>query len=253
MTATMQTTPSETAEPRTNPPRRRRRILMAVVVVIVGFFVYPVIFPSPQTRALRRVRELGGYAGGSDRSIDPFSLVGLPKPAFVPRIPIMKGDVLGFVVEGKAVTDRDVEMFCAAFPRTEQVDLSSTSVSSEGFLPLAMLPILSRLAARHTKADDRLLDVLTSPNLNDLELDGTQVTDAGVGRFLNSRSVISRLHLSNTVVTDQTCVELAKLNQIWLVDLTSTRVTAAGVELLQTAHPKCKINWDGPIPVTNKE
>jgi len=226
---------------------------MAVVVVIVGFIVYPIIFPSPQTRALRRVQELGGYASGQYILIDPFRWVGLPKPAFVPRIPMIKGDVTAFVVEGKAVTDRDVEMFCAAFPRTEQADLSSASVSSEGLLPLAMLPRLWRLLVRHTKADDRLLDVLTSPNLQILELDGTQVTDAGVGRFVSSRSIISQLHLSNTVVTDQTCVELAKLKQIGLVDLASTRVTAAGVELLQTAHPQCKIIWDEPMPVTNKE
>ena len=133
------------------------------------------------------------------------------------------------------------------------LDLSSTSVSPEGLLPLAMLPRLFRLLVRHTKADDRLLDVLASPNLQFLELDGTQVTDAGVGRFLSSRSGISRLHLSNTVVTDQTCVELAKLKQIGLVDLTSTRVTAAGVKRLQTAHPQCRIIWDEPMPATNSE
>lgn len=144
-------------------------------------------------------------------------------------------------------------MFCAAFPLTEQADLSSTSVSPEGLLPLAMLPRLRRLLVRHTRADDRLLDVLTSPNLETLELDGTQVTDAGVGRFLSSRSVISQLHLSNTVVTDQTCVELAKLKVVFLVDLTSTRVTAAGVKWLQTAHPQCRIIWNEPMPVTNSE
>jgi hypothetical protein len=253
MTATMQTTLSGTAEPKTNPRRKGRHILMAVVAVIVGLFVYPMIFPSPQTRALQRVHELGGYASGQYIMIDPFSWVGLRRPTFVPRIPMKKRDVIGFVVEGKAVTDRDVEMFCAAFPLAEQADLSSTPVSSDGFLPLASLPKLWRLLARHTRADDRLLDVLSSPNLQILELDGTQVTDAGVGRFLSSRTGISQLHLSNTVVTDQTCIELAKLKQIFLVDLTSTRVTAAGVELLQAAHPQCKIIWGGPKSVTNSE
>ncbi len=166
---------------------------------------------------------------------------------------MMKTDVIGFVVEGKEVTDRDVAMFCEAFPLTAEAGLFSTSVSPEGLLPLAMLPRLYRLRVCNTKADDRFLGSLSSPNLQDLELVGTQVTDAGVGRFVSSRTGISHLNLSSTVVTDQTCVELAKLKQIGLVDLTSTQVTAAGVKLLQTAHPHCKIIWGGRMPVTNSE
>jgi len=225
-----------------------------MVVVIVGVFVYLAIFPTPQARALQRIHELGGYAGGiDDRPIDPFKLAGLPWPTFLPRLPLMKGDVTMFVVEGKAVTDRDVEIFCEAFPLTVEAWLVSTPVSSEGLQPLATLPRLCRLRLYHTQADDRFLASLSSPYLQVLELVGAQVTDEGVGRFVSSRSGISQLNLSSTVVTDQTCVELAKLKEIYLVDLTFTRVTADGVTLLQTAHPHCKIIWDEPLPVNNSE
>jgi hypothetical protein len=226
-----------------SPPRRpARAIAKLVVLALLAFVGYTTFFPSPKVRALRRIRELGGYTGSTSRAVFPFNLLGLTQLTIFSR-QLLPSDVVGVVVEGKAVADADVAQLCAAFPMAEQVDFSSTPVSAEGFLPLAGLARLSQIAVRHTEADDRLLASLNSNQLHVLDLAGTRVTDAGIARFLSSRTVLSQSYLNGTSVTDNTCIELAKLKQLSQVDLSSTRVTKAGVEQLQAAHPNCNIIW----------
>jgi hypothetical protein len=46
-------------------------------------------------------------------------------------------------------------------------------------------------------------------------------------------------------VTDAGLAHIEKLTGLTFLDLTGTKVTAAGVDKLQNALPNCRIEWDG--------
>ena len=56
---------------------------------------------------------------------------------------------------------------------------------------------------------------------------------------------LRRLSLAGSKVTDDGLKPLHGLTGWQELDLTGTKVTAAGVAALQKALPKCKIVWDG--------
>jgi len=51
------------------------------------------------------------------------------------------------------------------------------------------------------------------------------------------------LELSNTKVSDAGLEHLKGLSNLEFLYLTDTKVTANGAKKLQTALPKCEINW----------
>ncbi len=78
-------------------------------------------------------------------------------------------------------------------------------------------------------------------SLQELYLDGTEVTDAGLVH-LKGLTSLRRLLLSDTKVTDAGLVHLKGLTSLQALNLRYTKVTDAGVKKLQQALPNCKIS-----------
>ena len=70
-----------------------------------------------------------------------------------------------------------------------------------------------------------------------LNLNGTQVTDAGL-KELAGLTQMQNLGLSRTQVTDAGLKELTGMKNLQMVNLVGTKVTDAGVQELQKALPR---------------
>ena len=100
---------------------------------------------------------------------------------------------------------------------------------------------------------DALLMELARPDsglkaLTELDLDGTQVTDAGLialARPDSGLKALMALNLDNTHVTDAGLIALARpdsgLKELMVLNLYGTQVTDAGVKALQQARPALRI------------
>ena len=148
--------------------------------------------------------------------------------------------VTGVHLNGTAVTDQELGELAALTPRLEAVFLYDTSVSDAGVRKLAGLKQLSHLDLRNTKVTDAgMKDVATHRGLIFLNISGTRVTDAGlkeVGKLTELRSLSL-----GTEVTDAGLKELAGLKNLTGVIVRNRRTTAAGVDELRKALPKCEV------------
>ena len=77
----------------------------------------------------------------------------------------------------------------------------------------------------------------------DLNLDQTQLTDAGL-KDVAKLQKLKYLYLDGTKISDEGLKEVAKLQQLQFLRILDTKVTGAGVAELQKALPNCKI--EGP-------
>lgn len=90
-------------------------------------------------------------------------------------------------------------------------------------------------------ADDSTLEhVARFPQLKELSLWGTGITDAGLQR-LEGLVELEKVDLSDTAVTDAGLQHLKRLPKLKEVGLKNTRVTVAGVRELQQAMPQAKV------------
>ncbi len=85
--------------------------------------------------------------------------------------------------------------------------------------------------------EDMLHDI---PQLEELFLDDTQITDAGL-KHLKGLSALRRLQLDGTQVRDAGLEHLKGLARLQHLTLHKTQVTDAGVQKLQQALPHCAI------------
>ncbi|MFO0825633.1 MAG: hypothetical protein U0792_21350 [Gemmataceae bacterium] len=85
------------------------------------------------------------------------------------------------------------------------------------------------------------LSPLKGMSLRKLGIHNTQVEDLSA---LEGMSLVS-LHCDNSLVSDASLVHLNRCADLRSLSLKGTRVTAAGVNELTKALPKCKIVWDG--------
>ena len=89
--------------------------------------------------------------------------------------------------------------------------------------------------------DDMMLKVMEKqPFLIELDINGAQITDAGLER-LKGLTALKHLVLTNTKVTDAGLEHLKGLTALERLDLNNTKVTAVGVARLQQSLPHCKI------------
>ena len=78
-----------------------------------------------------------------------------------------------------------------------------------------------------------------------LGLQSCGIDDEELGQIVRHPE-LKRLYLDNNPVTDAGLVRLEALKSLEVLNLSGTKVTAAGVTKLQAALPKCKIEWDDP-------
>jgi hypothetical protein len=83
------------------------------------------------------------------------------------------------------------------------------------------------------------------PKVTQLSIGRTRITEAGV-KSLGAKPQLTRLALQSLPVADATLAALEPLGNLEVLDLKETRVTAVGIERLQKALPKCKIDWSAP-------
>jgi hypothetical protein len=153
------------------------------------------------------------------------------------------------------------------FDRLEKLDLSGITGLNYGFLaPIAGLEELSLTNAGLN--DDSLSQLPKLPELKRLVLDGNEIRGQGLmalsgqpalvelslgcptlidltAEKLAELKQVKRLSLSGSSLGDEGIKHLEGLKNLESIDLRQTKVTAAGIDRLQKALPKCKIDWDG--------
>jgi serine/threonine protein kinase/Leucine-rich repeat (LRR) protein len=153
------------------------------------------------------------------------------------------------------------------FDRLEKLDLSGITELNYDFL--AHIAGLEELSLTNAGLNDDSLSQLPKlPKLKRLVLDGNEIRGVGLAA-LSAQPALVELSLGCPTLTDLFANNLAKLKQVKrlslagsglgdagiqhlegltnleALDLRKTKVTAAGIERLQKALPKCKIEWDG--------
>jgi Leucine-rich repeat (LRR) protein len=110
---------------------------------------------------------------------------------------------------------------------------------------LPKLPKLKRLVLDGNEIRGVGLAALSAqPALVELSLGCPTLTDLFANNLAKLKQV-KRLSLAGSGLGDAGIQHLEGLTNLEALDLRKTKVTAAGIERLQKALPKCKIEWDG--------
>jgi hypothetical protein len=160
------------------PGKRRRRIVLAVVAVPVVLIIavllalYP-LHKARQDRADERFRQMSIEVR---RDLTRF------RPAGVETV---NRSVVAATVSRAFSSVKAQELLTC--PNLAQLDLSHCdSIDADGLARLAALPRVKVLSLAGTPTDDRMLSRLSAwPALDELDLDRTRVSAAGLREFLH--------------------------------------------------------------------
>lgn len=147
-------------------------------------------------------------------------------------------------LEGTRITDAGLAQFIRLY-NLEFLRLDRTSVSGHILVGLRkQFPALRVLSASYTRVGDRELATIAAPaSLEQLELQGTRITDSGTP-CLEKLTNLMILNLAETKVTDETLTRLANLKSLMRLDVRNTKTTAAGVQAFLAAVPRCIVSYD---------
>lgn len=133
---------------------------------------------------------------------------------------------------------RDRTLF---FERIWSIDLRGRTLSSNLHSELGSLTNLEFLNLNYTQVTDAGLERVKGLNkLTSVGLVSTQVTDAGL-EHLNGLTRLETLGLLDTQVTDAGLEHLKGLTSLRVLWLHNTQVTAEGRAMLRSAVPGCNI------------
>jgi eukaryotic-like serine/threonine-protein kinase len=120
-------------------------------------------------------------------------------------------------------------------------------VSDAGLAHFEGCKNLTFLSAGNTQVSDAgLVHFKDCKNLMSLSLSGTKVSDAGLAHLKDCKG-LTHLDLWGTQVGDAGLVHFKDCKGLTVLNVQKTKVTAAKVEELKKALPKCKIEWDGVV------
>ena len=229
-----------------------------------------IVVADPARRAAEWViarRGILELAVGS-KTIQVRKVADLPSGPFTVKevlFPVLNGDEtqLGFLADPGF---RDLEVFqVRAVPitdaalvnlqglkRLKAVRLAGARVTDMGMATLAKLPSLAELGVRDCDITDDGLAPLEGTLLVRLHLNHTAVTDAGLAH-LEKLTTLTEIFLTHTKVSDQGLTHLAKLPKLKSLYIRETKVTAAGVAALKKALPGCLVQWDDPSHPTGEK
>jgi hypothetical protein len=94
----------------------------------------------------------------------------------------------------------------------------------------------------HTRVTDSGLEALVGSQLKRLNLDDTNIGDAGIPA-ITQLGQLEFLHLGKTAISDEGVAGLAKLTQLRELILTNTAISKKAVAELQAALPKTNIKY----------
>jgi CheY-like chemotaxis protein len=130
------------------------------------------------------------------------------------------------------VTDRDLASLVQGLGTLRFLSLANTEVTDEGLAHVAQLTDLEELHLDHTAVSDAGIRLLVGLHrLRILDLKGTQVTDAGLAH-LRSLTALQGLYLTRTAVTNEGLRHLAALRDLRILILWETAVSDAGLHHL---------------------
>src|SRR5262249_38390293 len=108
------------------------------------------------------------------------------------------------------------------------------------------LPNLTQVVLLGTQVtDDGVAHLKGCKNLEEINLDATKVTDAGLAHVKDVKK-LTHVMLVQTNVTDAGLAHLKACKNLIQINVRGTRITKKGYDDLQKAHPKLDIVWDNP-------
>jgi len=117
----------------------------------------------------------------------------------------------------------------------------------------ALAPLRNHIAiltlAQTRITDDALDHIAKMPRLHRLDLQKTAITDKALETLAKQKpAALTRLNLYGTAVTDRGLAPLATITSLRALYLWQTKVTDAGVKMLSSQLPKCRIQNERPLP-----
>jgi hypothetical protein len=197
------------------------RTLLVVLTVLClgpgGYVAYEQGKVRKQQGAVAAIENLGGYVFYDERP---------PRRSGLTRL-ILGDDTFGNVdgvdfnplkTENRQITDADLRH-------------------------LQSFPLLDHLALKNCRqiTDGGLAELSGLPNLRYLYLNDTPITDAGLVHLAGLGN-LEELSLTHTQVTGPGLIQLSGLTRLDYLYLYSTRIPPDGVDEIQKALPKCRIN-----------
>lgn len=91
---------------------------------------------------------------------------------------------------------------------------------------------VSYITAQSKVADEQLAPLKELTRLSNLNLRGTEITDAGLANISNQKTLV-RLHLEKTKITDKGLEQLKGLEKLEYLNLYGTEITDAGLAHLE--------------------
>lgn len=132
----------------------------------------------------------------------------------------------------------------------ETLRLGNSPISDDGFRHLAAFPHLWRIELAGSPIGDAgLAHVGRVAGAQYLSLwDCKNLTSNGLVH-LAKLSILRNLRLVNTAIDDKAVSHLAQISSLRVLRLEGTKVSAAGIDELKRALPKCAILWDGGVVI----
>ncbi|PQO27124.1 leucine-rich repeat domain-containing protein [Blastopirellula marina] len=128
------------------------------------------------------------------------------------------------------------------FAQLTWLDLTFTSITSEGVGQLKGCQALRDLSVASTHIDDAALATIGKLNaLEELDLSGTAISDQGLVQ-LKSLAKLKVLRMAVTQISDAGLLQLSKLKNLEMIDARQTRITPAGVERLKQSLPQVVVH-----------
>ncbi len=152
----------------------------------------------------------------------------------------------GLMLHSSEITDAELKILSQS--KFKGLYLYDTPITDAGIRELVKMEQLDTLNLAGTKiTDDALKTLSPHPKLAQLWLSGcAAITDDGIAQLTKLKS-LEKLHLENTKLTDKSVDHLATMKSLKILGIEKTKFTAAGVEKLQQALPKCQIEWNGGV------
>lgn len=130
-------------------------------------------------------------------------------------------------------------------PQLEELSMANTGLTDHFVTTLNPLPKLQRLVLDGNPILGRCLAKLNEqPELIDLSLNCPSIGDL-MAKNLSELKHIKRLSLVGANLSDSGIRYLEGLTNLTTLDLRKIKASAAGIEQLHQALPKCTIEWDG--------